>query len=366
MKGAKTGGRMFWMRMLDAAKKDKSAPVLEAEFSSEVMIPGVLDHGAGNLVARFVTVAPDPSGMYKHALRLAAPVSLPETSWADGTRKGYVFRKGPIGELIALFSLVLQARLYHVATSSTPVDGGIKLKAEFWPIRGFSGPKVDPLLFSDTERNFTNSLPPFLDDLLTIPGAYHQRIITAADHYGRALRYIGIEDEMVYVRLVSAIETVACDQPIPTDLFEGIRAEQVFRLDMLSEDQQEELRRTLETRKTKVRFVEFLVQYSKGFFDGEAREPVHTQVTPESLPAVATAIYNARSGYLHNGDPMYISRGVPMFPGWHMDASVGMKDGDRQFVAKQKLPYLVFAHRLVRHCLLAYIRSLVPGGTRRS
>ena len=314
MKKDKSDGRMFWLRMLDAAKKDKNAPVLEAEFSSEVMIPGLLDYGDGKVVACFSTVGPDPYGMYKYGLHLAAPDAVPARSWADGTRKGYVFRKGPIGELIALFSLVLQARLYHVATSSALHSRSIKLKTEFWPIRGFAGPKVDPLVFVDTERNFTESLPPFLDDLREIPSRYHQRIVTAADHYGRALRYIGIEDEMVYVRLVSAIETVAHDQPIPGDLFAGVQAEEVFRMDKLSEDQQEELRRTLDTRKTKARFVQFLVQYSKGFFDGEEREPVHTQVTPKTLPAVATAIYNARSGYLHNGDPMYISAECPCSP----------------------------------------------------
>ena len=55
-----------------------------------------------------------------------------------------------------------------------------------------------------------------------------------------------------------------------------------------------------------------------------------------------------------------------MFPGWHMDASVEMMDGERKFVAKEKLPYIVFAHRLIRYCLLAYIRSLVPGNSKRS
>ena len=44
MKKAKNDGRMFWMRMLDAAKNDGDAPVLEAEFSSEVKIPGLLDY----------------------------------------------------------------------------------------------------------------------------------------------------------------------------------------------------------------------------------------------------------------------------------------------------------------------------------
>jgi hypothetical protein len=364
MNRLETDGRMFWMRMLDGPEENSN--VLEAELSSEVMIPGLLNYRSGSIVAKFSTVRRDPSGMYKYGLRLRTPASVAEKFWTEPKRDGYIFRKGPVGELIALFSLSLQARLYLLWTGVAVMADGIPVKNEHWPIRGRAGLDVDPIVFSETDRNFTNSLPPLLDCLIELPVKYHQRIITAAEHYGRALRYIGIDDEMVYVRLVSAVETVARDQPVPGDLFEGVRAEQVLKLDELSEDQQGELRRTFDTRKSKARFVEFLVQYSKGFFDGEAREPVHTQVTPENLPKIAAAIYNARSGYLHNGDPMYISPGVPMFPSWHMDASVGMIDGEREFVAKQKLPYLVFAHRLVRHCLLTYIRSLVPGTTQRS
>lgn len=56
---------------------------------------------------------------------------------------------------------------------------------------------------------------------------------------------------------------------------------------------------------------------------------------------------------------MYLSRGSPMFPGWHTDATVGMTWGDRKFSYKQKLPYAAFFHRLVRYCLMKYIRSLL-------
>ena len=361
MKRLNTDGRMYWMRMIDSAKSDRNAVVLEAEFASEVVIPGLLNYRNGSIVSRFTTVRPDTAGMYKYALRLRIPSSQPEAPWAEGTRKGYVFESGPIGELIALFSLSLQARLYHVATSSMQFADGVRLKAEFGAIRGHTGPQVDPLVFSETDRNFTDALPPLLDDLCAIPAKYHQRVVTAADHYGRALRYIGIDHEMVFVRLVSAVEAAAREQPIPGDIFDGITAEQLFRRDGLNEEQSEELSKIFETRKTKVRFVEFLARYSQGFFDREDREPPHTQVTPENLRQVATAIYAARSGYLHNGDPMFISPGVPHFPTWHMDAMHGVRRGDRKFVVAQKLPYVVFAHRLVRYCLLAYIRSLVPG-----
>jgi hypothetical protein len=81
-------------------------------------------------------------------------------------------------------------------------------------------------------------------------------------------------------------------------------------------------------------------------------------VTPETLSAVATAIYRARSGYLHNGDPMYISQRLAQFPGCHMDPTVGKWEQNRAFTTAQKLPTTEFFHRLVRHCLLARIEEL--------
>ncbi len=324
--------RMLWLRTLDAASAQGGAEYLEAEFASEVLIPGLMIYREGAVISRCTTLVPDPAGLYKYALRLRLPPTAAEVLRSEGTRKGYLFPDGPIGELIALFSLSLQARLYLVSTTIPPLgDDGVRLKTEYWPLRGQTGPGVDSIVFSLSDRNFTLSLPPFLDDLSALPERYHQRVVTAANHYARGLRNIGLDAEMVFVRLVSAIETVAQDQPIPGDLFDGLTAEQLFKMEQLREDQRGELRGLLHTRKAKVRFVGFLEQYSKGFFDPEPREPAHTQVTPETLADVAAAIYDARSGYLHNGDPMYLSPGVPMFPDWHMDASVGMTWGDRSF-----------------------------------
>jgi hypothetical protein len=125
-----------------------------------------------------------------------------------------------------------------------------------------------------------------------------------------------------------------------------------------SNEERDELALILETRKAGARFIAFLEKYSAGFFDGEPLEPAHTQVTPQNLPAVAKAIYTARSDYLHNGDPMYLSKLMPGSHPWHMDPSVGKWEQNRSFSAKQKLPRADFFHRLVRHCLLARIAEL--------
>jgi hypothetical protein len=179
--------RMLWLRTLDVASVPGGAEYLEAEFASEVLIPGLLIYREGVVISRCITLVADPAGLYKYALRLRLPAA--ETLRSEGTRKGYLFRDGPIGELIALFS------------------------------------GVDSIVFSPSDRNFTLSLPPFLDDVSALPERYHQRVATAVDHYARGLRNIGLDGEMVFVRLVSAIETVAQDQPSPGDLFDGQSAD---------------------------------------------------------------------------------------------------------------------------------------------
>jgi len=197
-----------------------------------------------------------------------------------------------------------------------------------------------------------------LDQIRSLPPKHHLEVAIAANHYLGALRELGINEEMVFVRLVSAIEGLATEQPIPDDPLNGQRIEDFVRVDTLSPEQVAELRKMLLTRRTKARFIAFLREHSTGFFDSERREPSHTQVTSDNLHAVAAAVYNARSGYLHNGDPMYLSR-MTEFPDWHMDPSFGMIWQGRSFTVEQKLPRADFFHRLVRHCLLLRIRELI-------
>ena len=356
---------MLWIRNVEGAASAVRSHVVEAELGAELQIPGLLDYADGAVLCGPSTFVPDGNGLYKYVLRLRVPWSEaeqgenPDEPLARGTRKGYLFREGPVGELVALFSLCLQARLFVLSTSLRGLSHrDLPIKTEFTPLRARIGRQVDPVLFAQSDRNLCTSLRPFLEEIRSLPPKHHLEVAIAANHYACALREIGIDEEMVFVRLVSAIERVATEQAIPDDPLSGRHLEEFIRVDILATEQVEELRTMLQRRRTKSRFIAFLGEHSAGFFDSEPKEPTHTQVTPGTLAAVAGAIYNARSGYLHNGDPMYLSR-MTQFPDWHMDPSFGMIWQGRSFTVEQKLPRVDFFHRLVRHCLLARMRKLI-------
>jgi hypothetical protein len=134
-------------------------------------------------------------------------------------------------------------------------------------------------------------------------------------------------------------------------------SEKLLALDDLTHAERDELKIMLRARRAGARFTRFLSDHSTGFFTNEPDEPEHTQVTPKNLTDVAKAIYRARSGYLHAGDPMFLS---PIFPDthWHMNPAVGKIWQNRQFTEEQRLPCVDFFHRLVRHCLLKRIVDL--------
>jgi hypothetical protein len=192
----------------------------------------------------------------------------------------------------------------------------------------------------------------------SIPDKFHLELAIAAGRYSNALLRVGEDEELVFVTLVSAIERLSLKQAIIGDPIAGLAPDEMLRTDTLPPEVIEELTKMIQVRRSRKRFISFVEEYSKGFFDSEAREPAHTQVTPENLHKVMEAIYNARSGYLHNGDPMYLSSGRAAFPQWHMDATVGMYAQDRYFAQKQKLPFADFFHRLVRHCILVRMERI--------
>jgi hypothetical protein len=351
--------RMLWLRELDALVAASTSHTIEAELASEVLVPGLLDYAHGAVWLSPVTFTPDHVGLYKYVLRLRCAERLvpdgeavPSTFPRTGTRNGYVFPTGAVGEIAALLSLAVQARFYLVSiTVRHGPDSAVMYKTEFSFLRAGHGVHLDRVLFVEAARNATH-LSPLLDRVRSIPNEHHLVIAVAAGHYARAVRLVGVDEEMVFVRLVSAVEKIMGSHAEDA-LSQKVLAQQCF-----TEDEKRELKTTFQARRSTARFVAFLLKYSAGFFDGEAKEPVHTQVTPENLEMVARAIYRARSAYLHSGDPMYLSPVSHVFPGWHMGASVGQTLQDRSFSQEQKLPCADFFHRLVRHCILARIDEM--------
>jgi hypothetical protein len=237
----------------------------------------VFAHYSRGRRCRAVQIPPPPA-------RIDSPTGAPP----KGTLRGYVFRDGPIGELLALFSLFLEARFYLLSISDrASAQDSFPVKRELQPLRGTFGPDLDEVIFSGTDRNFATGLGPFLDEIRSIPSEKHQAVAFAANHYARALRQIGIDDEMVFVRLVSAVESVNGQQTIPDVRVDGRTLEQRLGLCQLTDDERKEFEKLIQTRMARQRFVAFLEEFSRGFFDREAREPELTQVTQERLGGMA-------------------------------------------------------------------------------
>jgi hypothetical protein len=351
--------RMLWIRSMEALSSSSNTNVVEAELGSEARITGQLDHGNGAVLLRPITYQRDGKGLLKYVLRMRHPIGLDPERELPTSRHGYFFRGGPVGELIALTSLVLRARIFLLSITSRGDHHIPSSKVEFpGPVERVD-PRVDNVVFDESPRNFTEDVGPFLEKVKSIPAKFHLELAIAAGRYSNALLRVGEDEELVLVTLVSAVERLALKQTIIGDPIAGLKHDQILRTESLPPEVVEELAKVIQVRKSRQRFVSFVQDYSKGFFDSEPREPPHTQVTSENLREIMEAVYNARSAYLHNGDPMYLSSGRQAFPHWHMDPTVGKYEQDRYFAQKQKLPFADFFHRLVRHCILARMERIL-------
>jgi hypothetical protein len=172
---------MLWIRNLEASQTGVAVKTVEAEFGSEVAIAGFLDYADGAVSCSRTTVEADAAGLYKYLLRLRASTA-PTGAPPKGTLRGYVFRDGPIGELLALFSLFLEARFYLLSISDrASAQDSFPVKRELQPLRGTFGPDLDEVIFSGTDRNFATGLGPFLDEIRSIPSEKRQAVAFAAN-----------------------------------------------------------------------------------------------------------------------------------------------------------------------------------------
>jgi len=359
---SKADNRMGWVRNLEKLKSgNRDEYYGEYELGSESLIPSILDYENGSILCSQMTLDKDKQGLYRYLLKIKF-VSYDESlDYLTATKKGYLFNSGIQGELISLFSLFFQCRFFLLAAYSGDLSStSLKTKIKYYPIHRSCSPHFDPDKFPGRARNFARELYGFLNRIANLNSKYHQKIILACYHYARALREFGIDEEMVFIRLVSAIEAVMDLYKLQEkdDLFYGKHFNDIIRPENLSEDERTELEKIFNVRKAKVRFKRFIEYYSKGFFkDGDFKSP-NIKINKTDLNEKLDAIYDARSNYLHAGETMYLS--MPMRGGdkWDTDPSFGRAIDNRFFSGDQKLPYGSFFQKLVRHCLLAFINDI--------
>jgi len=357
----KNDNRMGWIRNLEKlTKKDKNNYFVEYEIATECHIAGVLDYENGMILCGGLTIEKDKDGLYHYLLKVKyAGVEEPYYN-KEANKEGYYFKDGALGELLAIFSLYFQCRFYLIATFSGELTShGLRIKTENRFIYRFCNSLIHPQIFSSKNRNFAIGLINFLDTVKSLDTKYHQQFILACYHYTRSLKEIGVDSEMVFIRLVSAIETLSKFIKLNknSDLFSGKTFEDIIKDDVLSKPEMEEFKKTFENRKSKAKFITYIKKYSSGYLKGGNFKAKHCKISKKQLPKILGTIYDARSAYLHNGEPMYLSQ--PMHGGekWDTDPSMGMIIDNRSFPASQKLPFTYFFEGLVRQCLLNFLKQ---------
>jgi len=353
--------RMGWIRNIEKLQNNNIRTwYAEYEIASETYIPGILNYKNSSILCGLMTFDKNKSGLYKYMLKIKFAETNPNYS-NKKSQKGYFFKNGIHGELIALFSLFFQSRFFLLsACSSELTPTSLKYKVEYNPVCRSCRPYFDPTNYIGFQRNFAIGLPEFLTQITRIDVKNHQQIILACYHYARALMEFGIDEEMVFIRLVSAIEAIykCLILQKSDDIFYGKDFEDIIKSDVLSKEEKTELKNIFDVRKSKLKFKRFIEHYSKGFFKGGNFKSPHTRFKKNELPKVLDTIYDSRSGYLHNGETMYLSK--PMKGGfkWDTDPTSGMIIDNRNFPRRKKLPYGSFFQRLVRHCLLEFIKDV--------
>lgn len=352
---------MSWVRDLEALQKDrKGSYYTEYEFASECRITGVLDYKKNSVMISPFTFEKDEDGLYHYLLRVRYPKSvLGYNDKAD--KRGYYFPDGAAGELISLCAVFFQCRFFLVASyRGESTVRSIKIKSMYPLVYRKTSPATHPKIFSEDNKNFATGLAIFLDSVRTLKSDIHQPFMMACFHYLRALKEVGADSEMVFIRLVSAIEVLSKKMNLKSqdDMFANVDLGCLVGLPQLSQAQKNEIQSIFDARKSKLRFIRFIESQSKGFFKGGNWKAKHVKITKKQLPKTLATIYNARSDYLHNGNPMYLSQFLRDAQKWDTDPSLGMIIDNRKFTAAQKLPYTYWFEDLVRHCLLNYLNAM--------
>jgi len=381
----KLDNRMGWIRNLESlSESEDGSSWHEYEIASECFIAGELNYSRGKIYCKFLTLEKDKDGLYRYLLCMQyRAISFKN----NGEKKGYYFIDGPCGEILALFSIFFQCRFYLVSIYTPSVK--IKKYEDFLYRKPYALNHPEIFNANDCNRNFAeglnnfpascdtifNSLSDFLDSIKKLSPEKHQSFILACWHYARSLKEVGLDREMVFIRLVSAIEALSKDYDKIDDPLDGAAFDELFKGADLIDEQRDRLREILRVgKKGKIRidknswrFREFIKRYSNEFAYTQPAKEVASHginrlyVTQENLEEVLKLIYSARSKYLHEGEPMHLSELIvnelaKKDINWDFWCSVGGIIDNRSFGSTQ-LPYECLFERLVRHCLLKWFEN---------
>src|SRR5260370_27895651 len=305
--------RMGWIRNIEALASGCQQYVVEYELGSECRIPGLLDYADGKIICAPMSTEESRDGLWLYNLILHYPQG-PHDHNRKADEEGYYFKDGILGELLALMSVFFRCRFYFISSRLLPgyPTLGMTIKKEYPFFRVKCNPGIHPPLFQNSDENLATGFTEFLDLVKRLDQELHQNFILACHHYARAVKEVGVDAEMVFIRLVSAIETLSTDMPLDEkdDKLEKQSVTDLIEQSTLPKELKSELKTVFDVRKSRKQFVRFIERHSSGFFKGGNFKAKHLKIKRANLGKVLNAIYTARSKYLHAREPMFLSQPI--------------------------------------------------------
>lgn len=358
--------RMQWILKLEELEKAHEERVYytEYEICSEARITGVFTYKNGAFESSLYQEA-DDNNLYTYILKIKDIEKSFEYNKNDYSKNGYYFKEGMVGEIITLFSFYFQVRFYLKATISGVMRSHrIRTRIE----KKFLYKKsIDDLtclnieMFSEQNRNWCkdNGLSNFFDSIIKLDQKYHQSLIYALHWYSVAIKEIGIDHELFFIKMVSSVESLLnISNMEPDDLEKKItqlNSEKIF-----SPDEWNQIKNWLDNRKIRKRFSGFIKDYSEGFFVEVVGSATHCYILENDVIKYSNRIYDARSAYLHTGKSMFLSMDMRSEESkkWDTDPCLGTSADRNTRSEEEKLPRTRWFERIVNYSLKSFIKSL--------
>ncbi len=350
--------RMGWIRNFSKIVEEGAETYYtEYELVSECHISSVLDYNNEAILCGGMTF----EGDLKHYLLKIKYKAFPEHN-QNAMRDGYYFEGGIADELVSLMSLFLQCRFYQVAIYQGELSPhGLRSKYELPFLYKKCNPLIHATIFEQDSlaRRFVDMVA-FLDQVQTLNPKYHHSFALAVRQYSIALRNIGVDEEMVFIRLVSAVEALSkhTDLDPEEDPLAGKTLEEIIVKEQQNAQTMDAIRNIFNTRKAALKFRKFIKKYMGDILPADP--PMEGRgskwITKANLDEVLQRIYKARSKYLHEGQLMYLSQHMRGIVG-DFDPSVGMTIDNHEFKEDEQLPLTSPFENLVRQCLINFVAA---------
>lgn len=350
--------RMRWVRNRDLLNNQANKNYfVEYEIGSESRIPGIFNYNNQQILCGLL--GESKNGLFPYSMRIKY-AEQEQLFNKNANKRGYFLKGGILEELLSLFSVYFRCRFYPVTSFFGELsDTSIKNKMDFDFSYKPCNPAIHKEIFFNNGSNWAKGTNDFMNLVSNLDPALHQSFILACHHYHRALKEVGVDTEMVFIRLVSAIEALSKLVKLDTnnDPLSKINADNLIKCLGIKKDDVLEIKNILAARKSQKKFIAFVTEYSSGFFKGGFSRAPHTKIYKKDLTSVLNTIYTARSAYLHTGQSMYLSQPIHGSHKWDTDPSFGMTIDNHTFHVSEKLPYASFFEGLVRHCLIVFLKT---------